>query len=142
MTTTQWPEIAPYRLGDLAKIPCEEPDPIPGWAEQTERDAHDMRSIHIGGQLVGVVGYIPETRTQAGAFAVIDRQACAGHGRELARILRQRNRQWMEEVGITTATAFCNAQDRAARVFLRATGYRETGPVDGDTVYFILTWSK
>lgn len=142
MTTTRLPEIAPYRLGDLAMIPCDEPDPVPDWAAQTERDAHDMRSIRIGGRLVGVIGYIPETRTQAGAFAVIDRQACAGHGRQLARIIRKRNIQWMEDTGVTVATAFCNAQDRAARVFLRAIGYRETGPVDGDTVNFILSWSK
>lgn len=132
-------EIAQYLPGDLARVPCDEPDPYPGWARQAEVDAHDLRSIHIDGRLVGAFGYMPETRTQAGAFAVIDRKACAGHGRELAKIVRQQSLRWMDEIGINTVTAFCAAQDRAARVFLRAIGYRETGPTDGEVINYLFS---
>lgn len=142
MTTTRLPEIAPYRLGDLAKIPCDEPDPSEDWAATTEQQAHGIRSIRLGGRLIACFGYVAINRREVDCFAVIDRKACAGVGAQVAQLIRQQSQRWVGQYGFTTVTAACAANDRAARVFLRAIGYRESRPFDGDTVRFILTRSK
>lgn len=137
MTMTRSPEIAPYRLGDLGRIPCVEPDPVEGWAAATERQAHGIRSIHLDGQLVACFGYVAITCKEVDCFAVIDRPACVGIGRELAGLIRSQCLQWMRTYGFTTVSASCAANDRAAQVFLRSVGYRPVKPVGGPTIHFI-----
>ena len=139
MTTIHSPELGPYRVGQLASIPCVEPDPFPGWAEATERDAHDMRTIYLAGKPVAAIGYVPLTRRKADAFAVIDRQACKGIGADLARITHNQIRQWMQHTGIIVGNASCSAHDRAAQVFLRAAGFRKSRTT-ADTAHFTFIW--
>lgn len=139
MSTIRSPELGPYRRGQLASIPCSEPDPFPDWATITERDAHDMRSIYLDGKPVAAFGYIPVTRRKADAFAVIDRQACKGIGADLARITHNQIRQWMQHTGIIVADASCSAHDRAAQVFLRAAGFRKVRTT-ADTAHFTFIW--
>jgi hypothetical protein len=142
MNMTQWPEIAPYRLGDMARIRCDEPDPEPGWAEATELQVHGIRSIRYQGALVASFGYVPVTRFEVDSFAVVDRHACAPIARHVTALIRRQCCEWMLQYGFTTVTASCAAQDLAARVFLRAIGYRETKPSDGDISHFTFTRSK
>lgn len=137
MTMTRSPEIAPYRLGDLARIPCVEPDPVEGWAATTERQAHGIRSIHLDGKLVACFGYVAITCREVDCFAVIDREACAGIGRELAILIRSQCLQWMRTYGFTTVSASCAANDRAAQVFLRSIGYRQVKPADGASLTYL-----
>lgn len=139
MSTIRSPELGPYRRGDLASIPCVEPDPVHNWAEITERDAHDMRSIYLEGRAVAAIGYIPISRYEVEAFAVIDRQACKGHGAQVARITHNQMVEWMRHLGVTTVVASCSANDRAAQVFLRAAGFRKSRTT-ADTAHFTFIW--
>jgi len=125
VTTT--PTLDRYRIGDLAKLPMNEPDPVPNWAGYTEKHAHDLRSIRIGDQLVACFGYFPLGNNEADAFAVIDRDLCAGHGKPLAALVRSTMLDWMDHISVTTTYAECAAQDRTAQVFLRAVGFRRVG---------------
>lgn len=135
MSTIRSPELGPYRMGQLASIPCVEPDPFPDWAAITERDAHDMRSIYVGEDVVASIGYFPTSRTEADAFAVVDREACAGIGAQVARIIHNQMDDWMQYLGINLARATCSANDKAARVFLRAAGFR-TVAIENGVVQF------
>lgn len=139
MNTIRSPEIGPYRRGQLASIPCAEPDPFPDWAAITERDAHDMRSIYLGGVPVATIGYIPITRRKAGAFAVLDRQACKGIGADVARITHNQMVEWMRHLGIILVQASCSANDRAGMVFLRAAGFKRVRTTS-ENVYFEFIW--
>lgn len=139
MTMTRSPELGPYRRGQLASIPCVEDDPFPDWANITERDAHDMRSIYLDGKPVATIGYIPTSRRKADAFAVIDRQACKGIGADLARITHNQMVEWMRHLGIITVQASCSANDRAAQVFLRAAGFRKLRTT-ATTAHFTFIW--
>lgn len=124
MNTTRSVELVPYRMGDIDKVRCSEPDPFEGWPEFAERYAHDLRSIRLGGELIACLGYIYTTPDDVEGFAVINRDAAAGYGSQVAAIFRQRTRQWITESGIKRAWATCSCEDRAAQVFLRAVGYR------------------
>lgn len=139
MTTTRLVELAPYRIGDLERIPCHEPDPEPGWAQEMEQNAHGIRSIHLNGRLIASFGYMAVTRHEVDSFAVIDRDGCAGVGRDAARIIRNQCKEWIQQYGFTTVKAYCPANDRAARVFLRAIGYREQAPISGEMITFIFS---
>lgn len=139
MSTILSPELGPYRRGQLASIPCAEPDPFPDWAAITERDAHDMRSIYLGGVPVVSFGYIPVTRYEAQAFAVIDRNATQGYGAGVASIIHNQMNEWMDHLGITRVNASCSANDRAAQVFLRAAGFRKV-LTTADTANFVFIW--
>lgn len=139
MTTTLLVELAPYRIGDLERIPCMEPDPEPGWAQEVERSAHGIRSIQLNGRLVASFGYVAITRHEVDSFAVIDREGCSGIGPGVARIIRNQCKEWIQQYGFTTVKAYCSANDRAARVFLRAIGYREQAPIIGDMITFIFS---
>lgn len=139
MSTIRSPELGPYRAGQLASIPCSEPDPFPGWAEATERSAHDMRTIYLGGKPVAAIGYVPLTRRKADAFAVIDRQACEGIGADLARITHNQMIEWMRYLGLIVVHASCSANDRPAQVFLRAAGFRKSRTT-ADTAHFTFIW--
>lgn len=141
MTTIRLPELAPYRRGDLAKIPCNEPDPVPGWAELTEKNAHDLRSVVCNGQVVATMGYFPTSILEADAFAVVDRSACKGIGRQVAAIIREQQLEWMRHTGIEQANASCAANDRAARVFLQVIGYTLTDQTNATTAHFVMSRS-
>lgn len=136
---THSPEVGQYRLGDIALVRCDEPDPFDGWPAYAEHMCHDMRSIRINGELVGVVGYFLIGPRQASSFALIDRSACAGHGIQLSTAVRSRVVQWMDEAWLTHAYADCSSDDRAAKVFLRAIGYRRIAGEDPARTEFLFT---
>ena len=140
MTTIRSPELGPYKRGDLALIPCTEPDPVLGWAELAEHHAHDLRSIHCDGVLVASIGYMPLSIHEADAFAVINRDACKGIGAQVAVIVHNQIKRWMSDTGICQANASCAANDRAAQVFLRAVGFRKSATT-AKTAYFTFIWS-
>lgn len=139
--TRSVPEIAAYSRGDLASINCTEPDPYPNWAQHAEAEAHDLRTIKLDGMTIAAMGYVPTSRLEAQAFAVVDRQACKGVGKQVAALIRAQQIQWMEHTGIPQAHASCPANDRAARVFLQVIGYKPAGHT-ATTANFIMTWSK
>lgn len=139
--TRSAPEIAAYSRGDLAAINCIEPDPFPNWAQHAEAEAHDLRTIKLDGVIIAAMGYVPTSRLEAQAFAVVDRQACKGVGKQVAALIRAQQIQWMEHTGIPQAHASCPANDRAARVFLQVIGYKPAGHT-ATTANFIMTWSK
>lgn len=139
--TRSAPEIAAYARGDLASINCTEPDPYPNWAQHAEAEAHDLRTIKMDGVIIAAMGYVPISRIEAQAFAVVDREACKGVGKQVAALIRSQQIQWMEHTGIPQAHASCPANDRAARVFLQVIGYKPAGHT-ATTANFIMTWSK
>lgn len=116
-------QLCAYRAGDLARVQTDEPDPYPNWAAQAEQQAHDLRSIRLGDVLVCAFGYSYTLPGVVEAFAVIDRRMVRGHGRMLAKLVRERTAAWMAECGIHRVTATCAARDKAAQAFLRATGH-------------------
>lgn len=143
MSTTRLPatiEVGLYQKGDLMLIDCEEPDPIEDWPRFAEENAHDLRSIRRDGQLIGCMGYFLCKPTEGDAFAVIDRKACNGVGKQLALAMRERQIIWMEDLGITRVWADCPRHDRKAQVFLRAIGYRRIAGDKPDTAFFVLDW--
>lgn len=142
MTTIHTLEIGQYVQGDIARVHCVEPDPIEDWPTFAEANAHDLRSIRLDGELVGCCGYVLCAPHEADAFAVIDRAKCNGSGPALAAAVRARQLQWMQECGVTIVHADCPSKDRAARVFLRAIGYRPIKGDDPDTSFFIFDRSK
>lgn len=139
--TRSAPEIAPYTRGDLASIKCAEPDPYPNWAQHAEAMANDLRTIKLDGVLIAAMGYVPSSLTEAESFAVVDREACKGFGKQVAALIRGQQIQWMEHTGIHTAYASCAANDRAARVFLQVIGYKPVGQ-NATMANFIMNWSK
>lgn len=136
MTTIHTLEIGQYVAGDLSRVDCDEPDPIPEWPSFAEANAHDLRSIRIDGSLVGCCGYFLCGPHEADAFAVIDRAQCKGFGPALAAAIRARQLQWMDESSLTAVFADCPSKDQAARVFLRAIGYRPL-KTENSTSYFV-----
>lgn len=134
------PDIAAYTRGDLASINCIEPDPFPGWAQHAESVAHDLRTIKLDGALIAAIGYAPSSDTEAEAFAVVDREACKGHGKQVAILIRNQQIQWMKHTGIHIAHASCPANDRAARVFLQVIGYKPSVHT-ATTANFVMIWS-
>lgn len=117
--------LRPYRAGDIAAIPSDEADPAPGWADHLERVAGGIAAVECGGELIAVIGFTLVTPGVADSFAVIDRNKAQGHGRQLAAITAGQTALWMRETSTHRAAATCSPQDRPARVFLRAVGYRE-----------------
>lgn len=139
MSTILSPELGPYRRGQLASIPCAEPDPFPDWAAITERDAHDMRTIYLDGVAIAAFGYIPISRYQVDAFAVVDRAASQGVGAEVTKLVNKQMIDWMHHLGVTRVNASCSANERAAQVFLRAAGFRNSRTT-ADTAHFAFIW--
>lgn len=129
-------EIGRYQRGDLALVKCAEPDPIEDWPAVMEASAHDIRSVRLDGRLVGCIGYVPFNYTEADAFAIVDRDAVQGHGRQLSMLIRKQQLAWMDHIGVTSALASCSADDRAAQVFLRAIGYRRISSESPDIANF------
>ena len=117
--------LRPYKAGDIAAIPCDEADPAPGWADYLERVSGGLASVECDGELLAVIGFTLVTPGVADSFAVIDREKAQGQGKQLASITAAKTAQWMRETSTHRAAATCSPQDRAARVFLRAVGYRK-----------------
>ncbi len=122
-----------YRPGDIALVPCVEPDPIPDWPSHAEQHAHDLRSIRLGPDLLACIGFMMRTSDEADAFAVVNRPLAKGHGPDLARIIRERQLQWMQDIGIRVVYADCQEDDRPAAALLVAIGYHRTHQADGRT---------
>lgn len=141
VTTIHTLRLAAYKRGDIASLPRSEPDPFAGWPAWAEDNAHDLRSIRAGDTVVASFGYycLQGDATSCLCFAVIDRQAVAGHADQLVEIFKRQTLEWMHDTGVTTAYADCPSQDRAARVFLRAIGYRPTVGDDAMRSHFQLT---
>lgn len=114
----------PYQQGDLASIPCAEKNPFPEWPEYIEQNADGLTSYHAESGLLAVIGFILISPGVADAFAVIDRDAASGQGMELANLVKSRIIALMEEFGLHRVQCTLDPSDQAARVFLRATGYR------------------
>lgn len=136
--TRSAPEIAAYSRGDLASINCTEPDPFPNWAQHAEAVAHDLRTIKLDGVTIAAIGYVPSSKLEAQAFAVVDREACKGLGKQVAALIRGQQLKWMEHTGIQQAHASCPANDRAARVFLQVIGYKLIHQTNAKTAYFVM----
>lgn len=136
--TRSAPEIAAYSRGDLASINCTEPDPFPNWAQHAEAVAHDLRTIKLDGVTIAAIGYVPSSKLEAQAFAVVDRDACKGLGKQVAALIRGQQLKWMEHTGIQQAHASCPANDRAARVFLQVIGYKLIHQTNAKTAYFVM----
>lgn len=139
--TRSAPEIAAYSRGDLASINCTEPDPFPNWAQHAEAVAHDLRTIKLDGVIIAAIGYVPSSKLEAQAFAVVDRDACKGLGKQVAALIRGQQLKWMEHTGIQQAHASCPANDRAARVFLQVIGYKLIHQTNAKTAYFVMSRS-
>lgn len=136
--TRSAPEISLYTRGDLASIKCAEPDPYPNWAQHAEAMAHDLRTIKLDGVTIAAIGYVPSSKLEAQAFAVVDRDACKGLGKQVAALIRGQQLKWMEHTGIQQAHASCPANDRAARVFLQVIGYKLIHQTNAKTAYFVM----
>lgn len=120
------PEVIaqPYKRGDGALIPVAEADPFGFWLAEMESTAAGLTSYYCDGLLIAVTGYQLQWRGVAYAFALINRPLAAGSGKELAAAVRQRIAELMEKDKLHRVQASVDANDRAAAVFLRATGYR------------------
>lgn len=114
----------PYKRGDGALIPVAEADPFGFWLAEMESTANGLTSYYSDGLLIAITGYQLQWRGVAYAFALINRQLAAGSGKELAAAVRHRIVELMDSDGLHRVQASANAHDRAAEVFLRATGYR------------------
>lgn len=105
-------------------IPVAEPDPVAGWMEEMERDTRGLTSYERDGRLVAVTGYQLMWDGVAWAFALVDRAAVAGEGRELADAVRRTLDEQVARDGLHRVQACCNPRDPATKVFLRAIGFR------------------
>ena len=114
----------PYKRGDGALIPVAEADPFGFWLAEMESTGKGLTSYYCDGLLIAITGYQLQWRGVAYAFALINRDLAAGSGRELAAAVRQRIAELMRSDNLHRVQASANANDRAAAVFLRATGYR------------------
>lgn len=114
----------PYRLGEGALIPVAEADPFGFWLREIEAQAKGLTSYEIDGALVAVTGYQLLWNGVAYAFALINRPAVAGAGRQLAGAVRQRIAELMASDNLHRVQSTCDPTDRASAVFLRATGHR------------------
>lgn len=113
-----------YCKGEGAMIPVAERDPSPDWMTEMERDMHGLTSYDRDGLLVAVTGYQLMWDGVAWAFALVNRAAAAGAGRELANVVSQVLAEHMALSGVHRVQACCNPDDPATKVFLRACGFR------------------
>lgn len=127
-----------YRKGDGAAIPVAEQDPSENWLEQMETGMHGLTSYERDGKLVAVSGYELMWQGVAWAFALVDREACAGAGPELVQAVRKRTAELIQSDNLHRVQACCNPADPATKVFLRAIGFRleatmrKASPFGGD----------
>lgn len=115
----------PYRIGDAAMVPVEEADPFGFWLVEMEASCKGLTSYYIDGALVAVTGYELLWSGVAYAFAMVNRPLCSGAGKQLASAVKTRIIELMQTDKLHRVQATCHVTDRAAAVFLRATGYRQ-----------------
>jgi RimJ/RimL family protein N-acetyltransferase len=131
-------EAREYRKGDGAAIPVAEQDPHDNWLQQMESGMHGLTSYERDGKLVAVSGYELMWQGVAWAFALVDREACAGAGPELARAVRASIGKLVLADNLHRVQACCDPNDPATKVFLRAIGFRleatmrKASPFGGD----------
>lgn len=144
------PEIErrPYQRGEAAFIPVAEADPFGFWLVEMEAHGKGLTSYLCDGALVAVTGYHLQWQGVAYAFALVNRELAQGVGRELAASVRERIGELMDHDGLHRVQATANPEDRAATVFLRATGYRRearlqcAAPDGGDLDLYAIIRSK
>lgn len=120
------PEVIarPYQLGEAALIPVAEADPFGFWLREMEAEGRGLTSYDCEGALIAVTGYHLQWKGVAYAFALVNRELTQGVGRQLVATVRERIRYLMQRDRLHRVQATCDPRDRAARVFLRATGHR------------------
>lgn len=129
-------------------IPVAEPDPVAGWMEEMERDTRGLTSYERDGRLVAVTGYQLLWDGVAWAFALVDRAAVAGEGRELADAVRRTLDEQVARDRLHRVQACCNPADPATKVFLRACGFRlesrmrRAGPDGGDLLMMTIVMGE
>lgn len=114
----------PYRAGEAALIPVAERDPSAGWLQEMEETTHGLTSYERDGALIAVTGYQIMWDGVAWAFALVDRAASAGAGKELAAQVRCILSDQIMQSGVHRVQACCNPADPVTKVFLRACGFR------------------
>lgn len=112
-----------YRPGDAALIPVDEPDPFGFWLREIEANGQGLTSYYLGDLLIAVTFYMRLWDGVADASALINRQLAAGHGKQLAKAIRERILELMQTDGLHRVQATSEPADRASQVFLRAIGY-------------------
>lgn len=133
-------DVRPYRPGDGALIPVDEPDPFGFWLREIEAAGRGMTSYYLGDLLIAVTFYTPVWNGVADACALVNRELAAGHGKALANAVRQRIDQLMHDDHLHRVQATSHVTDRASQVFLRAIGYRyestmSRGASDGSDLF-------
>ena len=133
-------QAMPYRPGDAALIPVAEVDPFGFWLREIEEVGRGLTSYYIDDLLVAVSLYTPAWRGVADSCALVNRDLSKGHGKALARSIRQRIDQLMISDNLHRAQATAYVTDRPSQVFLRAIGYRyestmKRGAADGSDLY-------
>lgn len=113
-----------YRAGDLVQIPSAEQRPFSDWIEYVEQAGHGLTTYELDGHVLASIGFTSCWDGVGDAFAVVNRQMAAGHGRILAAMVKARIKQVMQVYGLHRMQATCEAADHAGRVFLRAVGFR------------------
>lgn len=117
-------EVRPYRTGDGALIPVDEPDPFGFWLRETEAAGRGMTSYYLDGLLIAVTFYTPAWEGVADACALVNRELSRGHGKALALAIRRRIHELIHSDNLHRVQATSYVTDRASQVFLRAIGYR------------------
>lgn len=116
-------EQRPYRHGEAAFIPVAETDPFGFWLVEMEADGRGLTSYLADGALIAVTGYHLQWPGVAYAFALVNRELAQGVGGELAASVKARIQELMARDHLHRVQATMHPADRAAAVFLRATGY-------------------
>lgn len=112
-----------YQRGDLALIPSTEQRPFEGWVEYVEENGHGLTTYELDGQVLASIGFTSCWDGVGDAFAVVHRDLAAGHGKQLAAMVKARITQVMQVYGLHRMQSTCEATDRVAGVFLRAVGF-------------------
>ena len=133
-------EIRPYKPGDGALIPVDEPDPFGFWLREIEDAGRGMTSYYLDGLLIAVTFYTPVWNGVADACALVNRELSQGHGQTLAKAMRQRINELMHHDNLHRVQATSEVKDRTSQVFLRAIGYRyestmRRGAPDGSDLF-------
>lgn len=113
-----------YQRGDIGQIPSMELRPFEGWAEYVEEAGHGLTTYTLDGVVLACIGFTSCWDGVGDAFAVVHRELAAGHGKQLAAMVKARIRQVMHVYGLHRMQATCEAADAKGRVFLRAVGFR------------------
>lgn len=114
-----------YQTGDIKRVNHSEPEAFPGWEEATEEVATGLTTIVLGDVPVAVFGCIVQRHGVAEVFSLVDRSLAVGHGKTIVKMLRAALSGGMRQYQIHRMQATVKVTDTAARVFLRAVGFRQ-----------------